>query len=110
MLRLFFQLYKSFLLFFCYFYMNSTQLIGDFKSESMGPFLDSLLCLLETISDEIFWHNLLGERALNLLKRYFGSDVVFLGFIVYLARKLHTHTVHVQCVNSIHYSYCWLSV
>ncbi|KAG0749047.1 hypothetical protein G6F57_001190 [Rhizopus arrhizus] len=51
----------------------------------MGPFLDSLLCLLETISDEIFWHNLLGERALNLLKRYFGSDVVFLGFIVYLA-------------------------
>ncbi|KAG1455651.1 hypothetical protein G6F56_007015 [Rhizopus delemar] len=48
-------------------------------------FLDVLLGLLEKGSDEAFWNNLMGERVLKLMKRYFGSDVVFLGFIVYLA-------------------------
>jgi hypothetical protein len=49
-------------------------------------FVERLLCLLEKVSDEAFWNGLFGDRILNLLKRYFGSDVVFLGFIVYLAR------------------------
>lgn len=56
-------------------------------NRKLYTYFDKLLCLLEKVSDEAFWQNLVGERALNLLKRYFGSDVVFLGFIVYLARK-----------------------
>ncbi|KAG1231797.1 hypothetical protein G6F68_007069 [Rhizopus microsporus] len=54
-------------------------------NQKLYTYFDKLLCLLEKMSDEVFWQNLVGERALNLLKRYFGSDVVFLGFIVYLA-------------------------
>lgn len=53
-----------------------------------GSLIESLLTLLEKVSDEAFWNGLFGDRALNLLKRYFGSDVVFLGFLVYLARKV----------------------
>jgi len=53
----------------------------------LNTLVDRILCLLEKVSDEAFWNGLFGERVLNLMKRYFGSDVVFLGFIVYLARK-----------------------
>jgi hypothetical protein len=56
-------------------------------SDLAGSFADVIISLLERMSDEAFWSALFGERILNLLKRYFGSDVVFLGFIVYLARK-----------------------
>ncbi|GAN07780.1 ATPase, AAA domain containing protein [Mucor ambiguus] len=51
----------------------------------LNTLVDRILCLLEKVSDEAFWNGLFGERVLNLMKRYFGSDVVFLGFIVYLA-------------------------
>lgn len=54
----------------------------------MGSFVDSFITFLECISDESFWNAIFGERISVLLKRYFGNDVVFLGFIVYLARKL----------------------
>jgi hypothetical protein len=56
-------------------------------TQQLGTLIDTLLTLLERVSDEAFWNALFGERVLNLMKRYFGSDVVFLGFIVYLARK-----------------------
>lgn len=56
-------------------------------TDRVGTLVDTLLTLLEKVSDESFWNALFGERVLNLMKRYFGSDVVFLGFIVYLARK-----------------------
>ncbi|KAI8048757.1 P-loop containing nucleoside triphosphate hydrolase protein [Gilbertella persicaria] len=57
----------------------------------MNNLYENLLSFLEKISDESFWHAIFGERALNLLKRYFGSDVVFLGFIVYLAPIIGYH-------------------
>jgi hypothetical protein len=57
------------------------------SSGTVGSFADAIISLLERMSEEAFWSAFLGERILNLLKRYFGSDVVFLGFIVYLARK-----------------------
>ncbi|KAI7867527.1 P-loop containing nucleoside triphosphate hydrolase protein [Spinellus fusiger] len=67
--------------------MNSTlamDTVFDYMSYSNGIF-DNALFLLEKISDETFWSALMGERATHLMKRYFGNDVVFLGFIVYLA-------------------------
>ncbi|KAG2197339.1 hypothetical protein INT47_012769 [Mucor saturninus] len=67
--------------------MPSVQLTRGLPSGRLNTFVDRLLCLLEKVSDEAFWNSLFGDRVLNLLKRYFGSDVVFLGFIVYLARK-----------------------
>lgn len=76
--------------------MSSGQLIESLPigTDRIVTFLDQLFSLLEKISDEAFWNSLFGDRALNLLKRYFGSDVVFLGFILYLARKV-THTYYV---------------
>ncbi|KAI9251581.1 P-loop containing nucleoside triphosphate hydrolase protein [Sporodiniella umbellata] len=53
--------------------------------EAGAGYFETVLGLLEKGSDEAFWNNILGERAMKLLGRYFGSDVVFLGFIVYLA-------------------------
>ncbi|KAI9345433.1 P-loop containing nucleoside triphosphate hydrolase protein [Pilaira anomala] len=53
--------------------------------------VDQIFSLLEKVSDEAFWNALFGDRALNLLKRYFGSDVVFLGFIVYLIPIITYH-------------------
>ncbi|GAA5794837.1 hypothetical protein HPULCUR_000185 [Helicostylum pulchrum] len=69
--------------------MASGQLIESLPigTNRIVTFLDQLFSLLEKLSDETFWNSLFGDRALNLLKRYFGSDVVFLGFILYLARK-----------------------
>lgn len=67
--------------------MPSVHLTRGLPSGRMNTMVDRLLCLLEKVSDEAFWNSLFGDRVLNLLKRYFGSDVVFLGFIVYLARK-----------------------
>lgn len=67
--------------------MPSVQLTRGLPSGRLNTWVDRLLCLLEKVSDEAFWNGLFGDRVLNLLKRYFGSDVVFLGFIVYLARK-----------------------
>ncbi|KAI8981015.1 P-loop containing nucleoside triphosphate hydrolase protein [Pilobolus umbonatus] len=46
---------------------------------------DKILTFLEKITDESFWNNIFGDRVLNLLKRYFGNDAVYLGVIVYLA-------------------------
>lgn len=69
-------------------------------------FLDVLLGLLEKGSDEAFWNNLMGERVLKLMKRYFGSDVVFLGFIVYLARKFSIY-IHEERLTRI-YSSGWI--
>ncbi|KAG0947768.1 hypothetical protein G6F57_003859 [Rhizopus arrhizus] len=66
--------------------MPSTHLTrGLVNYAKLCQWFDKLLTLLEKMSDETFWNTLLGERVLNLLKRYFGSDVVCLGFIVYLA-------------------------
>lgn len=73
--------------------MPSVQLTRGLPYGKMSLLFDRLLCLLEKLSDEAFWNSLFGDRVLNLLKRYFGSDVVFLGFIVYLARKLTYITV-----------------
>ncbi|KAI8874953.1 hypothetical protein K501DRAFT_313055, partial [Backusella circina FSU 941] len=66
--------------------MPSTELTkGVHKKILTSAFVDQLLSLLEKFSDETFWTNLFGERILNLLKKYFGSDVMFLGLIVYIA-------------------------
>ncbi|CEP19579.1 hypothetical protein [Parasitella parasitica] len=91
--------------------MPSTQLtrgIAATTSPVVGPgrlnsLLDRILCLLEKVSDEAFWNSLFGDRVLNLLKRYFGSDVVFLGFIVYLAPIMgyQLHSLFYYLVNYI---------
>ncbi|KAI8637407.1 P-loop containing nucleoside triphosphate hydrolase protein [Parasitella parasitica] len=91
--------------------MPSTQLtrgIAASTSPVIGPgrlnsLLDRILCLLEKVSDEAFWNALFGDRVLNLLKRYFGSDVVFLGFIVYLAPIVgyQLHSLFYYLVNYI---------
>ncbi|KAI9484064.1 MAG: P-loop containing nucleoside triphosphate hydrolase protein [Benjaminiella poitrasii] len=66
--------------------MNSTQVVKIKTSTThMNVWIDKLLCTLEKVSDETFWQSFFGDRILNLMKRYFGSDVIFLGFIVYLA-------------------------
>lgn len=70
--------------------------------------VDQLFSLLEKISDEAFWNALFGDRALNLLKRYFGSDVVFLGFIVYLIRKVSQKLRKSSIINPL-YSDCYIS-
>lgn len=88
-LPLFFFLYSLHFIFISLFLMPSTHLTrGLVNYAKLCQWFDKLLTLLENMSDETFWNTLLGERVLNLLKRYFGSDVVCLGFIVYLARKL----------------------
>lgn len=83
--------------------MPSTHLTRGISTATTSPLvgagrlntlMDRLLCLLEKVSDEAFWNGLFGDRVLNLLKRYFGSDVVFLGFIVYLARKFILRVLH----------------
>lgn len=83
--------------------MPSTHLTRGISTAATSPLvgtgrlntlMDRLLCLLEKVSDEAFWNGLFGDRVLNLLKRYFGSDVVFLGFIVYLARKFILCILH----------------
>ncbi|KAI8075537.1 P-loop containing nucleoside triphosphate hydrolase protein [Thamnidium elegans] len=73
--------------------MSSGQLIESLPvgTGRIATFLEQLFSLLEKISDEAFWNSLFGDRVLNLLKRYFGSDVVFLGFILYLAPIVSFH-------------------
>lgn len=46
-----------------------------------------LLTILEKISDENIWKNLLGERLVKLGQKYFGNDFVTLSVAFYLARK-----------------------
>ncbi|KAI8877756.1 P-loop containing nucleoside triphosphate hydrolase protein [Backusella circina FSU 941] len=55
------------------------------KTDSFYQLFEFLICLLERVSDESFWNSFVSERVMNLLKKYFGSDVVFLGVIVYIA-------------------------
>ncbi|KAI7903562.1 P-loop containing nucleoside triphosphate hydrolase protein [Cokeromyces recurvatus] len=73
------------------------------NSSRMSVIVDRILCLLEKVSDEAFWQSLVGDRILNLLKRYFGSDVVFLGFIVYLAPIVgyQLHSIFYQLINFV---------
>ncbi|KAL9537817.1 hypothetical protein MBANPS3_011438 [Mucor bainieri] len=54
----------------------------------LNTMVDGILYLLEKMSGEAFCNGLFGERVLNLMKRYFGSDVVFSGFIIYLAQPV----------------------
>jgi hypothetical protein len=67
--------------------MSSTALTKSVNSSRLSVIAEKVLCLLEKVSDESFWSSFFSERVLNLLKRYFGSDVIFLGMIVYIARK-----------------------
>lgn len=67
--------------------MPSTALTKGVNASRLSVFIDKILSLLEKVSDESFWSSFFSERVLNLLKRYFGSDVIFLGMIVYIARK-----------------------
>lgn len=98
--------------------MPSTHLTRGISSAATSPLvgtgrlntlMDRILCLLEKVSDEAFWNGLFGERVLNLLKRYFGSDVVFLGFIVYLARKFISVYCTFVVINGYTISNCGLS-
>ncbi|KAI8384067.1 P-loop containing nucleoside triphosphate hydrolase protein [Blakeslea trispora] len=72
-------------------------------SNRLGNIVDTLLSVLEKASDEAFWNGIFGERVLNLLKRYFGSDVVFLGFVVYIAPIVgHQFTsLYYYCLNKV---------
>jgi hypothetical protein len=83
---------------------------GFEKTDTFYQLFEFLICILERVSDERFWNSLVSERVMNLLKKYFGSDVVFLGVIVYVARK---YTIIFMCaLRLIFYfmfnSYYWL--
>ncbi|KAG0166293.1 hypothetical protein DFQ28_007716 [Apophysomyces sp. BC1034] len=52
---------------------------------------DKILTLLERISEEAFWENLLGPRLSSLCKKYFGNDVVLLSVVFYAAPILRTN-------------------
>ncbi|OBZ88996.1 putative mitochondrial chaperone BCS1-B, partial [Choanephora cucurbitarum] len=88
--------------------MDSTQIKNNLPpilvgSSRLGNIVDILLSALEKASDEAFWNGVFGERVLNLLKRYFGSDVVFLGFIVYIAPIVgyQFNTLFYYCLNKV---------
>lgn len=50
--------------------------------------VDTLLTILECISDEKFWQRAFGQRILELGKRYFGNGFVLLSMGFYVACKL----------------------
>lgn len=50
--------------------------------------VDTLLTILECISDEKFWQRAFGQRILELGKRYFGNDFLLLSMGFYVACKL----------------------
>lgn len=83
---------------------------GFEKTDTFYQLFEFLICILERLSDEHFWNSLVSERVMNLLKKYFGSDVVFLGVIVYVARK---YTIIFMCILRLIFyftfnSYYWL--
>ncbi|KAI9274343.1 P-loop containing nucleoside triphosphate hydrolase protein, partial [Phascolomyces articulosus] len=52
--------------------------------------LDKILTFLEHIIDERFWEGLIGQRLVELGKRYFGNDFVVLSLVYYIASLLRT--------------------
>ena len=54
---------------------------------SRNVVLDTLLTFLERIIDEKFWEGLIGQRLVELGKRYFGNDFVVLSLVYYIACK-----------------------
>ncbi|ORX54576.1 P-loop containing nucleoside triphosphate hydrolase protein [Hesseltinella vesiculosa] len=52
---------------------------------------ERVLHLLEKVTDEKFWHSLLGDRITDLLKRYFGNDFVMITLLLYVSPMLKTH-------------------
>ncbi|KAF7721106.1 mitochondrial chaperone [Apophysomyces ossiformis] len=45
--------------------------------------LNAILTFLENVSEEQFWNNLLGNRAFNLLQKYFGNEVILISAVFY---------------------------
>ncbi|KAI8072562.1 P-loop containing nucleoside triphosphate hydrolase protein [Gongronella butleri] len=58
---------------------------------NMAGALDRVISLVEKMSDEQFWHSLLGDRLSGLLKRYFGNDFVMVSVLFYIAPIMRTH-------------------
>ncbi|ORX54577.1 P-loop containing nucleoside triphosphate hydrolase protein [Hesseltinella vesiculosa] len=50
----------------------------------VGEAVDRVMTLVDTVSDEKFWHGLLGDRVTGLLKRYFGNDFVMITLMFYV--------------------------
>lgn len=46
---------------------------------------DFILTVLEKVTDEAFWESVLGQRLVNLGKRYFGNDFVVLSLVFYIS-------------------------
>ncbi|KAI9312287.1 P-loop containing nucleoside triphosphate hydrolase protein [Dichotomocladium elegans] len=51
---------------------------------------DVILTFLDQITDEKFWESLLGQRLVELCKRYFGNDFVILSLVYYVSSLLQT--------------------
>ncbi|ORY96667.1 P-loop containing nucleoside triphosphate hydrolase protein [Syncephalastrum racemosum] len=51
---------------------------------------DLILTFLEKVTDEAFWESVLGQRLVNLGKRYFGNDFVVLSLVFYISSILGT--------------------
>ena len=54
---------------------------------SRNVVLNTILTFLERIIDEKFWEGLIGQRLVELGKRYFGNDFVVLSLVYYIACK-----------------------
>jgi hypothetical protein len=52
-----------------------------------GLWGDMVLDCLWRLTEESFWLHVFGDRLFNLLKRYFGNDVVLCGMLFYITRK-----------------------
>jgi hypothetical protein len=61
--------------------------LNKVRSMRFVSIIETILYLLENITEETFWQSILGERLTKLGQRYFGNDFVMLGILFYIARK-----------------------
>lgn len=62
--------------------------LNKVRTSKFTSVVETVLFLLENISEEKFWQSIFGERLTKLGQRYFGNDFIMLGMLFYVARKL----------------------
>ncbi|SAM00573.1 hypothetical protein [Absidia glauca] len=64
--------------------------LNKVRSMRFVSIIETILYLLENITEESFWQSILGERLTKLGQRYFGNDFVMLGILFYIAPILRS--------------------
>ncbi|KAI8093613.1 P-loop containing nucleoside triphosphate hydrolase protein, partial [Halteromyces radiatus] len=64
--------------------------LSKIRSIKMINFIETILYILENITEEKFWFGIFGERLTKICQRYFGNDFIMLGILFYIAPILKT--------------------